>query len=41
MVSQFRMGIDRLGLGFAVRNGSGASYAKVGEFSGLAPSKKL
>ena len=40
MVSQFKRGTGRLGLGFAVKDGNAACFGKVGEWSGLKPSEK-
>jgi hypothetical protein len=40
MASQFKRRTGGLGLGFAAKAGSGASFSKVGECSGLNPLEK-
>jgi hypothetical protein len=37
MVSQYKRGTGRSGLGFVVKDGSVAHFGKVGECSGLTP----
>jgi hypothetical protein len=40
MVNQFKRRTGGPGLGFAVKDGSDASFGKVGECSGFTPSEK-